>query len=143
MRHRTAASVAVCSLVVLAVSDPAAGQGAADPAALFERGLAEMNAGKYESGCPAIAESQRLDPRAGTLFTLAECEVKWGHIASAVAHYADYLTLFSRMPKDQQERQGQRPKIATSQKAALEPQVPTLTLVVPPDAPRGLVVKRD
>jgi len=43
-----------------------------------------MEAGNYAAGCPALAESQRLDPRAGTLFTLSQCEVQWGRVATAV-----------------------------------------------------------
>jgi hypothetical protein len=64
-------------------------EAAAAAAAQFERGLAAMNGGRYEVACPALAESVRLEPRPGAIFTLAECEAQWGHHASADAHYAD------------------------------------------------------
>ena len=49
----------------LAWSLPAAAQDIASAETLFNRGLAEMEAGHYEIGCKAIAESQRLDPAGG------------------------------------------------------------------------------
>src|SRR5262249_667778 len=104
---------------------PAGAQDVAAAKALFSQGLAEMEAGHSEKGCPAIEESYRLDPRPGTLFTLAECENKRGRIATAVARYEDYLALVSRMPPAQQARQSVRVKIAKNQKATLGPQVPS------------------
>jgi hypothetical protein len=115
----------------------------AAPRALFDKGLAEMQAGRYESGCPRLGESYRLDPRPGTLFTLAECEAKRGRIATAVARYSEYLSLYDRMPPEQRAKQLDRNTISARQKAALSPKVPELTLILPKDAPRGTVVKRD
>jgi hypothetical protein len=121
-------------------------QSAQDEAAAatqFERGLAEMKAGRYDSGCPALQESYRLDARPGTLFTLAECEAKWGLVASAVAHYDDYLSRFQKMPPDQRRGQRGREKIAEAQARALRGDVPTLELDVPQGAPNSLKVTRD
>ena len=64
-----------------------------------------MLAGRYDTGCPELAESYRLDPAPGTLFTLAECERKGGNIATALARYDDYLQLFNRMSPDEQAHQ--------------------------------------
>lgn len=102
-----------------------------------------MEAGRFASGCPALAESYRLDPRAGVLFTLAECEAKWGKVASALAHYDDFTQVLSRLPTDQQNRQRERLQIANAQIKALAAVVPQLTLVLPQSAPAGIVVKRD
>jgi hypothetical protein len=110
---------------------------------LFDRGVAQMNAGRYEEACPAIEESYQLDPRAGTLFTLAECERMRGRIATAVEKYGEYLAWVARMPSDQQEKHGERAELARKQKAILGPQVPELTLVLPPSAPPGILVKCD
>ncbi|XXX77584.1 hypothetical protein WMF30_02250 [Sorangium sp. So ce134] len=133
--------VIICAMFGSAA--PALAQDLAAAEELFNRGLAEMQAGRMETGCPAIAESQRLDPRAGTLFTLAECEAKWGRIATAVARYEEYLRLFARMSPEQQSRQVGREKLAAAQKNALAPEVPFLTLVLPPSAPPGTRVTRD
>ena len=129
--------------VGLGVAVPAAGQDSAASEALFNKGVAEMEAGRYPAACPALAESHRLDPRAGTVFTLAECEMKWGKLASAVAHYSDYVGLVSRMQAADKARHGERVKTAEQQLAKLRPQVPQLSLVLPGAAPKGTVVKRD
>jgi hypothetical protein len=132
-----------CFMGPLALAAPAAAQDIAAAEALFNRGLADMEAGRYETGCPAIAESHRLDPRAGTLFTLAECENRRGRLATAVALYGDFLALVARMPADQRAKQRDRQQTALEQKAALQREVPELALSLPPNAPAGTVVKRD
>lgn len=140
-RSRTVA--AACASAALTLVAPALAQDVALAETLFNRGVADMMAGRYDAGCPAIAESHRLDPRPGRLFTLAECEAKWGHLATAVARYNDYLLVFSNLPPSQQAKQHGREKIAAAQRDAIAPQVPELTLVLPPGTPAGTVVQRD
>jgi hypothetical protein len=132
-----------CFLGALALAAPAAAQDIAAAEALFNRGLTDMEAGRYETGCPALAESHRFDPRAGTLFTLAECENRRGRLATAAALYGDFLSLVARLPADQRAKQRDRQQTALEQKAALKLQVPELALSLPPNAPAGTVVKRD
>lgn len=110
---------------------------------MFQRGLADMLAGRYASGCPALAESLRLDPRPGTLFTLAECESRAGLIASALDHYESFLRLAADLPPDAAQRQSTRRRIAAEQRAILAARVSVLTIQLPRDAPAGTVVKRD
>ena len=86
--------------------------------------------------------SYKLDPRAGTLFTLAECEAKRGRLATAMARYDDYLSLYARLSEEQLRKQGVREKIARNQKVALSLQVPELTLLLPSEAPAGTVSRR-
>jgi hypothetical protein len=112
-------------------------------AALFQNGLQAMQATRYAEACPKLAESYWLDPRPGVLFTLAECEAKWGHTASALAHYDDYLRLYASMPPGLQAVQRERADVAKRQRAALVDRVPTLALVLPASAPAGVVVRRD
>jgi hypothetical protein len=133
----------LAALGVLSLSAPAAAQDVAAAEALFERGLADMQAGRYETGCKALAESERIDPQPGTLFTLASCEARWGRIATAVARFKDYLARFDRMTPAEQARQGQRPKLAMEERDRLSPQIPRLALSLPPGAPAGTVVRRD
>ncbi|WP_437827415.1 hypothetical protein [Sorangium sp. So ce1153] len=130
-------------LGLLALSAPAAAQDIAAAEALFERGLADMQAGRYETGCKALAESQRLDPQPGTLFTLASCEAQWGRVATAVTRFKDYLAVLDRMTPAEKARQGQRPKVAMQERDRLSPRVPRLALSLPPGAPAGTMVKRD
>lgn len=132
-----------CGLLGITIASQAGAQAVALAESHFNRGLADMLAGRYETGCPALAESHRLDPRPGRLFTLAECEAKWGRIAVAVARYNDYLALYARLPASEQALQAERKRIAQEQRDALAPLVPQLTLILPPDAPPGTIVQRD
>ena len=133
---------AFCGVVSTLVG-VAQAQDSAAAQALFERGVADLEAGRLESACPALAESHRLDPHPGTLVALAECEAKADKIASAFGHYQDYLGWVSRLSPEQQERHADRVANARVQTDLLRPRIPTLTLVLPPTAPRGLVVERD
>lgn len=127
----------------VALSRPAAAQDVAAAETLFNHGVAEMEARNFKVACAEIAESHRLDPRPGTLYTLAQCEVRWDHVATAMTHLGDYLALYERLTPDQKTRQRERPKVAQAQRDKLSLEVPELTLVLPPEAPAGTVVKRD
>jgi hypothetical protein len=126
-----------------ALSAPALAQENAASEALFTKGVADMESGKFDTGCPSIAESYRLDPRPGTMFTLAECEAKWGKVASAVSHYSDYLGLVSHMPTPEKTRHRDRASTAEAQVKKLKPTVPQLTVTLPANAPKDSTVKRD
>src|SRR4051812_40759119 len=95
----------VCPLLLSSPVAFAADIAAAE--ALFNRGLADMEAGRYEAACKAIEESLHLDPRPGTLFSLAVCESKWGHVATAATRFGDYLALYEKLPTAQRLRQGE------------------------------------
>lgn len=129
----------------LGTSAPASAQDIASAEVLFEKGKTDMLAGRYDTGCKAIAESQRLDPRAGTLFTLATCERLWGHIATAASRYTDYLAVYERLPPEKKADPIQlgRFKEATEWREKLLPDIPQLTLSLPEGVPPGTVVKRD
>ena len=129
-------------VLVAALAAPARA-GGEEWSVAFERGLADMLAGRYETGCPALAESYRLAAKPGTLFTLAECEAKWGKSASALTHYEEYQTLFAGMTPEQRAQQKGRDKVAIEARAKLEREVPHLTLALPPGAPPSTVVRRD
>jgi hypothetical protein len=122
---------------------PAAADDAAAADALFRRGVADMEAGRFDAACPAIAESNRLDPTPGTLFTLADCEAKAGRIMTAVALFDDYLLAFSRMSDEAQQKHLTRAGIARSQKAALTPEIPAVTLTLPASSPENVRITLD
>jgi len=136
-------SCAVLVSCAAAVEGSAAAQDVANAQKMFQKGVADMEAGRYDTGCPELAESLQLDPHAGTRFTLAECYAKAGKTASAVARYQEYLNLFPSLPPDQQANQDDRPQVCQSQIARLTPQVPLLTLRLPAGAPSTIAVKRD
>ncbi len=141
---RAPRSLAVVALLGVALAPLSARAAPPDPAqASFDRGVADLEAGRLEQACPAIEESYKLDPRPGTLFTLAECEARRGRLATAVKRYDDYLAIWAALAADKQHKQGDRGQTARVQRATLLPLVPELTLVLPPDAPAGTVVLRD
>ncbi|CAN95754.1 MULTISPECIES: hypothetical protein [Sorangium] len=131
------------ALASLSLAAPAAAQDAAAAEELFNRGLADMQAGRYESGCKMLEESERLDPQPGTLFTLAMCESQWGRIATAVTQLGNYLAWVDRMTPALRARQGDRPEAAREERDRLSPRVPRLSLSLQDGAPPGTVVKRD
>jgi hypothetical protein len=131
------------ALLAGVLSGGPAGADDASAAAQFDYGVAEMMAGRYPTGCAALAGSFRLDPRPGTLFTLAECDLKWGHTASALAGYEEYLALYSRMSPDQKAKQSERARVAEGERRELEATVPRLSVQLPSGAPEGVRVERD
>jgi hypothetical protein len=105
---RSAHALLACGALAAALAGARAAQAQPTPAEAdvqFEWGLSEMKAGRFHNGCPAIAESYRLDPKPGALFTLAECEARWGRSASALTHYEAYLDLFAHMSAEKQDKQ--------------------------------------
>jgi hypothetical protein len=128
---------------VLSAPLPARADATAQAKQLFDRGLVDFEAGRLESACPAIEQSYRLDPHPGTLFTLAECENKRGHLATALRRYDEYLSAYGALSPEKMAKQGDREKIAKEQKAALSARVSELTLALPPNAPPGTTVTRD
>ena len=146
IRHRFRVQFAVPQLVFalsMAVPHTAKAQDVATADALFAKGLEEMNAGRYDVACPALEGSLRIDPAPGTLFTLAECEAKAEHVATAFARYEEYLQIFAGLPQDVQKRQLDRKKISLSQKQRLGPLMPFLTVVLASSVPEGTRVHRD
>jgi hypothetical protein len=136
-------SVQLACLAVVASSSARAAAGRDDSNALFDAGVLQMEAGRYAEACPSIEHSYELDPRPGVLFTLAECQSKWGRIAAAVARYDEYLKIYETLSPAKKKLQTSRPSAARAQLAALSPQVPRLVLTLAPSAPRGAVVERD
>jgi hypothetical protein len=127
----------------LTISASASAQDVAAAEALFNKGVADMTAGRLEKACPALAESQRLDPRPGTLFTLAECHAKAGKIATALTVYEDYQRSVASQKPAIRHKHAARVKIAVAQIDKLRPEIPTLTLSLPPSPPSGTHVRRD
>jgi len=110
---------------------------------LLNRGVEQMKAGRFDVACPLIAASQRINPTPETLYTLAECESRRGQIARALGHYRQYLQSVMGMPGAQRQQHEARAKNAEAQVATLEPEVPTLKLVLPSYAPFGIQVTRN
>jgi hypothetical protein len=107
---------------------PAAASAQTDPSAvavaLFQQGRDLVKQGHYAEACPKLAESQRLEPKLGTLLNLAVCNEKLGKIATAWAEYASAAA----MARHEGPREAEREAFARDQAAALEKRLAHLTL---------------
>jgi len=104
---------------------------------LFTQGVSLMKEGNFGDACSLIRDSYQLDPRTGTLFTLADCFANSGKIYSAILHYNEFLALSSQAAPGPQAKQKERIRAAEEQRKRLTPLVPTLTLVLASEAPAG------
>ncbi|HEY3820990.1 MAG TPA: hypothetical protein VGL81_27690 [Polyangiaceae bacterium] len=104
--------------------------------ALFEDGRRLVAAGSFAEACPKFADSERLDPSAGTLLNLASCYEKLGRTATAWATYREAASAASAT--------GRTEYLATAQRHAdaLAPTLSRLTLTVAQPV-EGLQVTRD
>jgi hypothetical protein len=89
----------------------------ADPVtaeALFRAGRAAMDAGDPKEACARFAESQRLEPAAGTLLNLGECHEALGELASAWQSYVEASELLKddRRPYALKKRAELEPRLA-------------------------------
>lgn len=133
-RHRVFAAV-----VVAAASfwGERAWAQAADPAlaeTLFREGKELMRKGEYKAGCTKFADSQKLDPKTGTLANLAACHERIGATATAWAEFTLVVQQAAR------QKQTEREQYAKERVAALEKQLARVTVIL--DAPAsGIEVK--
>ncbi|MBN1609683.1 MAG: hypothetical protein JW940_23825 [Polyangiaceae bacterium] len=93
--------------------------------ALFQEAQSLMKKGQFDSACPKLAESQRLDPAVGTLMYLGFCYEQLGKLASAWSTYK------AASAAAQQAGQADRARVARERVAQLEPKLPRLTVRVP------------
>jgi len=117
------------SIFALVWASTASAQG--DPAAaaeLFRQGRAALGQKDYATACPKFAESQRLDPKVGTLINLAQCEEATGKLASALRHWVDAQALAHSLGDG-------REAFVVHQHDAILPRVPHLLVRLTPAAP--------
>jgi hypothetical protein len=102
---------------------------------LFREGRALMKSGDFESACPKLEESYRLDPGAGTAVNVGDCNDQFGKVASALRAYQAAAKLLA--PGDP------RNAPVREQIEALKKRSPWLTIMPLPDAPEGTAVSRN
>jgi hypothetical protein len=127
------------AVVVLCASASVARADGGDPAAaaeLFRQGRAALLEKRYDMACPQLAESQRLDPKVGTLINLARCEESTDKRASAMRHWEDAVRL-AHANGDARE------SFVSEQLDALSPGVPRLTIRLAEGALPGARVTLD
>ncbi len=119
--HRSITAFVVATVLTIAPVVVRADNGSLAEA-LFRDGRTAMRDGDYATACPRLAESQRLDPSAGTLLNLALCEEQLGHVATAWAHFRGVI--------DQVPESDERAPIARDHAASLLPRLPSLRIRV-------------
>lgn len=127
---------ALCGFLLLFAATVSAQ--ARDPAAaeaMFLQGRQALASGDYQAACPKFAESQRLDPAAGTLMNLAACEEKIGKLASAWQHWKEAI--------DSLARDDNRIAFARSRVDDLEKHLSWLAVALAPGTDPRAVVMRD
>jgi hypothetical protein len=133
-------AVVIAALLFLApLASPAFAQPAEDDKALaltlFRRGRELMEEKKIAEACESFAESQRLDPGAGTLLNLAVCHEEQGRTATAWAELSDALALARR------DQRLDRIELAEKHMSAIEPRLSRLVVLAPRE--RALRITRN
>jgi hypothetical protein len=109
-----ASSLALTSIAFAQAHDPVAAE------ALFHAGRTLVDQGKYAEACPKFDESEKLDPAAGTLINLADCNEHVGKLAVAWEEWQEALDMLA--PGDDRIPETKR------RFAAIDARVPRLVL---------------
>jgi hypothetical protein len=116
----------------------AAAQDRASAEVLFEEGRRLAAHGDYDGACKKFEESEHLDPAAGTLLNLADCEEHLGRTASA------WAALREAAARAELAGETARANAAREKAAALEPSLPSVKIVVTArDLATPLEIRRD
>jgi tetratricopeptide (TPR) repeat protein len=131
----TVALVAASSAAGIRV---AAAQDRASAEVLFEEGRRLAAQGDYDGARKKFEESERLDPAAGTLLNLADCEERLGRTASA------WAALREAAARAELAGETARANAAREKAAALEPSLPSMKIVMTArDPAKPLEIRRD
>jgi hypothetical protein len=130
------ASVALSSSSASAQPAPPGNPAMAE--ALFQQARELFKQESYAAACPKFAESQRLEPKLGTLLNLAVCHEKLGKIATAWAEYTSAATIAGREGSKDRDRE----VFARERVADLEKRLARVTLQSS-SPPAGLRVALD
>jgi hypothetical protein len=90
MRRRFAFALAL-AVVSLSRAAAAAPDERRSLDALYAQGRAAFDAGDYGQACPLFAEYYERDPVPAAVFTLAECEARWGKQVQALSHFEAFV----------------------------------------------------
>jgi len=108
---------------------------------LYTDARAAFDKGDFDRACPLFNEYYDLNPVPAALFTVAECEARWGKSGKALAHFESYVRMTADAPPS--PVQEQRARMAYEQIAKLSSLVGKVTPVVAPAVKGSVVVKLD
>lgn len=122
-------------LLLLSLTHPSIAAEPSEAETRYSEGLKAFEAGNYVAACQKLAESYRLDPLPGALFTLATCEMRAGRLATAASRFTEFLELVEKLPAEAKQRQAERSAVATRERSALYPKIPHLKVILDGAAP--------
>jgi hypothetical protein len=105
---------------------------------LFREGKKLLKQGDTAAACEKFEASERLEPTAGTELNLADCRERLGELATAWATFLKAAATAKHSDTD-----GKREAEARRRASALEPKLVHLRIIVAPEHPDGMVVKRN
>lgn len=120
---------------LVCAASPARADDAAAAQALFDEATALKAQDQWAKACPKFDSSYKLDPALGTLLNLANCYEKLNQVASAWAKWDEAFQWATKNGDD-------RAEYARSQRDALVPRLPKLTITVKSPV-AALSVERD
>jgi hypothetical protein len=134
--------VAAACCCVVGWSGDAFGQTSDVADKLFRQAVDYMKTGDFASACPILERSYQMDPKDGTLFTLANCRDREGKLLAALGHYRAYLRAFGSMTGATKQKHAERAATAKAQLEALEPVLPKVKFVweTPPPPESKIIV---
>lgn len=104
----------------------------------YRRGSQAYAARKYDEALAAFLASQELEPSPNTRFKIAACYLLLKKVASAYINFRRAASeAEGRLKATHEQRYDLTRKAAILEAAAIEAQVPRLTLAVPSDVPEG------
>src|SRR5882724_7605799 len=109
----------------------------------YEQGVEQFKAGNFAAACDFLADSYRLEPLPGVLFTWATCELRADRVASAAAHYGAYVDAVGRLSAADRLAEEERRQVAERERARILPEIPYLTVTVAAEALHTSTVHRD
>lgn len=125
-------------LTALCAGPSAHAQDTRDPAAaeeLFRQGRTASEQQDFSTACAKFRESNRLDPAVGTVFNIADCEEKLGHLATSWTLFQEVV---QRLPPADNRR-----AIAEQRASKLESRVPKLSIHLAHSDRTDVTVRRD
>lgn len=135
MKRVGAAAIAVLFIARLGQAQPRDQAGAEK---LYDEAAALLAKGDFAAACPKFEQSQKLDPAAGTMMSLAGCAEHDGKIATAYARLKEARRLNADTASA--TRREQMEKFIGESLARIEPRLPMVTIDVycaSTDAPNG------
>ncbi len=126
MHRSTVMALAICLMATSTAAAQGGGlQNSLLAETLFKDGQELMKAGKFDEACSKFAGSYKLDPAAGTLLNLANCQEKNGKLATAWIAYTEAAALNAKAGNKDRE------KFARGKAEALQPRLNRIRVQVP------------